>query len=113
MGSLVFIIIFSLVGLLFFSLGLIVHKYKQYDLISGYNTMKEDMKARFKIESYARIFGIVFYAIGTAIIMLTLVFNIFQLDKTYVIWFSLAIIFAGIIYLNVMGWRYKRESRIQ
>jgi hypothetical protein len=50
MGSLVFILIFMFAGVLIFSLGLIVDKYKQYDLISGYNTMSEEKKARFDIK---------------------------------------------------------------
>jgi phosphoglycerol transferase MdoB-like AlkP superfamily enzyme len=113
MESLVFILIFTFVGALIFSLGLIVYKYKQYDLISGYNTMSEEKKARFDIKRYARIFGIVFYTMGIAIITITLVFYFFRLDQTYFIWYILAIILSGIFFLNVKGWKYKRKSNRQ
>lgn len=112
MGSLVFILIFIFVGVLIFSLGLIVHKYKQYDLMSGYNTMSEEKKAHFDIKRYARIFGVVFYTMGVAIIVLTLVFYFFSLDQTNFFWFVMAIILGGVFYLNVKRWKYKRKSRL-
>ena len=49
-----YIIIFSIVSLLFVFLGIAISRYKCYWLIAGYNTASKEEKARIDIENVAK-----------------------------------------------------------
>lgn len=103
-------LIFLFVGILLIFLGLLVHKYKQHDLISGYNTMPEEKKSRFDIDKYARVFGIVFYMMGSLIVLGIPMFYALRLELSYYALYFFVIVVGGVSYLNVVGWTFRRKS---
>jgi len=105
------IAVFSFVGVLLIFIGLVVHKYKLYNLIAGYNTMSDEEKSQFDIKRYARVFGIVFYVMGIGIIVCGLVFYTFHLDQNYLVLPFVVVVLGGVVYLNVFGQTMKRRSR--
>ena len=105
----VFIEIF--VGILFISLGLIVHFGKQYDLIAGYNTMDEEKKKAFDIGRYARLFGVTFYIMGLLLILFALLFSLLGIGNGYLVGIMLIIILSGVCYLNIVGEIIKQKAR--
>ncbi|EPE60679.1 hypothetical protein L479_02948 [Exiguobacterium sp. S17] len=61
------------VALLMFILGFAVHKLGWHSLISGYNTMNEEDKARVDIKPVARLIGIMCYGIGFIFLIIVLI----------------------------------------
>ena len=106
-----FLLIGLFIGLLLITFGLIVHLGKKYDLIAGYNTMDEPEKSAFNIKMYARHFGIVFYIMGTVLVLYSMVIELFDLTKDYFVYIMLVVILPGVGYLQVMGWIIKKQSR--
>jgi len=51
-------------GVFFIALGLAIHVFKWYFLISGYNTMSKEKKANVDVKNLSRVVGIYFYVIG-------------------------------------------------
>jgi len=66
--------LYALIGLLLIAMGLSVHVFKMYFLISGYNTMPVEKKANVDVRSIAKVMGIVFYFDG-ALLILTSILN--------------------------------------
>ncbi len=60
---------YILIGLLFIVIGLAVHVFKWYFLISGYNTMSKEKKAKVDTEGLGRLMGIYSYVNGGGFIM--------------------------------------------
>lgn len=56
-------------------MGLAVHVFKLYFLISGYNTMPVEKKANVDVKSIAKVMGIVFYFDGALLILTSLILN--------------------------------------
>jgi len=64
--------VYAIIGISFIAMGLAVHVFKLYFLISGYNTMPADKKANVDIRSIAKVMGFVFYFDGLLLILVTL-----------------------------------------
>jgi hypothetical protein len=62
-------IIFIITGAFMISTGLAINQFKLYDLISGYNTMRPQEKAKFNIEKFALLMQNVFVIMGLCIIV--------------------------------------------
>lgn len=62
--------ILVLAALLMFFLGFAVHRLGWHFLISGYNTMNQERKARVDIKSVARLIGIMAYGIGVIFLLI-------------------------------------------
>lgn len=53
------VLLFSICGVIIFAaIGFLIKEKKQYDFISGYNTMSEEKKSTIDIEWMAKILGI-------------------------------------------------------
>lgn len=63
-------------GLFFIGLGLAVHVYKWYFLISGYNTMSKEKKARVDTTSLGRLIGIYSYVNGGLLLLMGLLHGV-------------------------------------
>jgi len=63
-------------GVFFIGLGLGVHVYKWYFLISGYNTMSKEKKANVDTKSLGRLIGIYSYVNGGVLILMGLLHGI-------------------------------------
>lgn len=64
--------LYFLSGIFFIALGLAVHVFKWYFLISGYNTMSKEKKARVDTKSLGRLLGIYSYLNGGILLLLGL-----------------------------------------
>ena len=58
-----------IMGAFFIICGLLIHKFKLYWLIAGYNTMSKEEKSEVDIKELARNMGIMFYLIATIFII--------------------------------------------
>ncbi len=65
--------VYAIIGLLLIAMGLAIHVFKLYFLISGYNTMPVEKKAKVDVKSLSKIMGIVFYFDGTLLILMSLI----------------------------------------
>lgn len=63
---------YIIIGLFFIAIGLAVHVFKWYFLISGYNTMSKDKKANVDTKGLGRLMGIYSYANGGVLIVMGL-----------------------------------------
>jgi hypothetical protein len=61
---------FIILGIFFIVIGLAVHVFKWYFLISGYNTMSKDKKANVDIKCLSRLMGIYSYVNGGVFIVI-------------------------------------------
>lgn len=68
------VITFIISGLVFIFIGLSVHVFKWYFLISGYNTMSKEKKANVDVEGLGRLMGIYGYVNGVLFILLGLLY---------------------------------------
>lgn len=92
-----------IIGGFFIAIGLAVHVFKWYFLISGYNTMSKEKKANVDIKSLGRLIGIYSYVNGGAFIMMGILHALEQkLGMTPII------IFFGIstVYLLIKAQKY-------
>lgn len=64
--------LYAVIGCLLIAMGLAVHVFKLYFLISGYNTMPVEKKANVDIKSTAKVMGLVFYFDGALLILTSL-----------------------------------------
>jgi len=55
---------FIIMGVFLIVMGLTIHVFKWYFLISGYNTMPEEKKANVDVKGLGRLIGIYFYVNG-------------------------------------------------
>ncbi|TAH64576.1 MAG: DUF3784 domain-containing protein [Anaerolineaceae bacterium] len=67
---------FVIFGTLFIFLGLGIHVFKWHFLISGYNTMSKEKKAKVDIEGLARLFGIYSYINGSVLILAGILYGL-------------------------------------
>lgn len=63
-----------IMAIFFIICGLLIHKFKLYWLIAGYNTMNKEEKSKVDIKGLARSMGIMFYLIA-AIFYYLLIFQ--------------------------------------
>ena len=61
---------YIIIGIFFILLGLAVHIFKWYFLISGYNTMSKEKKANVDTEGLGRLMGIYSYVNGGVFIVM-------------------------------------------
>lgn len=59
---------------------------------------------------YARHFGIVFYIMGTVLVLYSMSIEFFDLANDYFIYVMLVVILLGVGYLNMMGRIIKKQS---
>lgn len=92
-----------LMGAMFLFLGIAIHKFKWYFLISGYNTMSKEKKTNVDTEGLGRLMGFYMYLNGGVLILLGV---LSALD----IWSGmtpfLAVIIVSTIYLLVKAQKY-------
>jgi len=60
---------YTILGVFFILIGLAVHKFKWYSLISGYNTMSKAKKANVDTARLGRVMGIYSYINGSVFIL--------------------------------------------
>ena len=92
-------------------LGLIIHLGKKHNLIAGYNTMDKDEKEAFDIITYARYFGLTFYIMGIGIMIFTIIMDKLKLISLYQMMIIVAIMLAGVGYLNLLGMRMRQNRK--
>lgn len=68
--------IYIIIGLIFIAMGLAIHKFKLYFLISGYNTMSREKQANVDVQSLARLMGLYSYANGGAYIVTGILYRL-------------------------------------
>lgn len=68
--------LYAIIGLLLIAMGLAVHVFKLYFLISGYNTMSAEKKANVDVKSIAKVMGIVFYFDGALLILTSILLSL-------------------------------------
>ncbi len=109
MGSF-FSLFFYLCGavMIFFS-GLLIYRFKAYDLIAGYNTMTVEEKSNYDIESTAKRMWI-FSCILTPITILAGLLEYFFAPEKYITLIYLIILFSAINIL-VIGENKRRWTR--
>ena len=61
---------YIIIGIFFIAIGLAVHVFKWFFLISGYNTMSKDKKANVDTEGLSRLMGIYSYVNGGVFIVM-------------------------------------------
>ena len=61
--------LYAVIGCLMIAMGLAVHVFKMYFLISGYNTMPVEKKANVDVKSIGKVMGLVFYFDGALLIL--------------------------------------------
>ena len=61
--------LYAVIGVLMIVMGLAVHVFKMYFLISGYNTMPVEKKANVDVKSIGKVMGLVFYFDGALLIL--------------------------------------------
>lgn len=72
---------FSIAALILFFLGFAVHRLGWHFLISGYNTMKREDKARVNIKAVARLIGLMCYGLATIFLLIAAIHGLgFGLD---------------------------------
>lgn len=68
--------VFIIIGLISIFIGLAVHVFKWYFLISGYNTMSKEKKKNVDTEGLGRLLGIYSYLIGALLIITGIVYEL-------------------------------------
>ncbi len=61
---------YFVMGIIFFGVGLSLHVFKWYFLISGYNTMSKEKKARVNTAGLGRLLGLYFYVNGGVLFLM-------------------------------------------
>lgn len=95
--------LYFVIGSLFISLGLAVHVFKMYFLISGYNTMREEKKANVDTEKLGRLMGVYCYANG-GVLILTGMFNALGIE--FGLSPSLIFLAVSTVYLLIKAQKY-------
>jgi len=89
----------SIVCLVLCILGILIHNFKMYFLISGYNMMSETKKKKYDIEKFAKAMRNVFFT--GSFLMFTGMF--FIQDFGLMSYFNMIIIIGMVIFLIVYG----------
>ncbi len=92
-----------IVGVTFILIGLAVHVFKWYFLISGYNTMSKERKEKFDIEGFSSLMGIYGYANGIVFLGAGIM-TALDFEANMTIPFTFLIL--STIYLLIRGQRY-------
>ena len=107
-------IILLLMFLSFAGGGIIIRELKAYDLIAGYNTMPDEEKAQYDIESVANQLGILlyFFALLAAIVMILFYFAHFSLPMKELIMFCYVAIILFILGIAMLVFNKKNIRKI-
>ncbi len=95
--------IYGLIGLVLVAMGLAVHVFKMYFLISGYNTMSVEKKANVDIAAVAKVMGITFYFDGAMLMMISLLHYIGLEVSQLPFWIAIGISF---VFMLIFVQRY-------
>ncbi|PIE84898.1 hypothetical protein CSA08_04820 [Candidatus Gracilibacteria bacterium] len=74
-------ITFGLCGIIFTIAGMMLGKFKMYNLIAGYNTMQKKDKFSYNIEPVAKILSIFLYILGVLNILMACLFYFINFSK--------------------------------
>ena len=107
-------IILLLMFLSFAGGGIIIRELKAYDLIAGYNTMPDEEKAQYDIESVANQLGILlyFFALLAAIVMILFYFAHLSLQMKELIMFGYVAIILVILGIAMLVFNKKNIRKI-
>ena len=107
-------IILLLMFLSFAGGGIIIRELKAYDLIAGYNTMPDDEKTQYDIESVANQLGILlyFFALLAAIVMILCYFADLSLPMKELIMFGYVAIILVILGIAMLVFNKKNIRKI-
>ena len=107
-------IILVLMFLSFAGGGIIIRELKAYDLIAGYNTMPDEEKAQYDIESVANQLGILlyFFALLAAIVMILFYFANLSLPMKELIMFGYVAIILFILGIAMLVFNKKNIRKI-
>lgn len=86
---------YIIIGVCFIAIGLAIHVFKWYFLISGYNTMSKEKKAKVDTEGLGRLMGIYSYVNGGVLIVMG-VLNAFGLNVALmpaIVFFSISTVY--------------------
>ncbi len=97
---------YIILGAFFIAIGLAIHKFKCYFLISGYNTMPKEKKQKVNTDSLGRLMGIYSYINGVSLIFVGILagFGIKSAQLPYMLLFV-----ASTIYLLIKAQRYDKN----
>ena len=95
--------IYGLIGLVLVAMGLAVHVFKMYFLISGYNTMSVEKKANVDIAAVAKVMGITFYFDGAMLMMISILHYIGLEVSQLPFWIAIGISF---VFMLIFVQRY-------
>lgn len=107
-------IILVLMFLSFAGGGIIIRELKAYDLIAGYNTMPDEEKAQYDIESVSNQLGILlyFFALLAAIVMILFYFAHLSLPMKELIMFGYVAIILFILGIAMLVFNKKNIRKI-
>ena len=107
-------IILLLMFLSFAGGGIIIRELKAYDLIAGYNTMPDEEKAQYDIESVANQLGILlyFFALLAATVMILFYFANLSLPMKKLIMFSYVAIILFMLGIAMLVFNKKNIRKI-
>jgi hypothetical protein len=102
-------IVFILVGAFLALIGIVVSRFKLYNLIAGYNTMDEKEKTEYDIEGFAKLLRSVFLVTGISIITGSLL-NIWLNYRHLSVIILLVTTISGVLYLLSRSQEFKSKQ---
>jgi len=90
--------IFIILGIMFFLIGLAVHKFKMYFLIAGFNTMSKEKQEKVDTKGLGRLMGIYSYANGIVLVVMGILLELGYDFRTDVL---IAFVFLSTIYVVI------------
>ena len=111
MGSLLTLFVYLWGAVIIFFIGLLVYRFKAYDLIAGYNTMSAEEKSNYDIESTAKRMWI-FSCILTPITILAGVLEYCMATGKYISLVYLIILFSAINILVISENKQRWTSKV-
>jgi len=96
---------FFLSGLLFICFGILVGKFKYYNLLNNYSTLPLSKKKKINIHAYGRIFYKGYLVMGFIIIIDSLSILLFGASGVHIAVFAFTVL-SGVIYLTVIIKKY-------
>lgn len=105
-----YIIIFSIVSLLFVFLGIAISRYKCYWLIAGYNTASKEEKARIDIENVAKHMSRMCYLIAFILFLGSMTSKYYSISILPFIILMLVVIFGYLFYIQRFDHNKKNKA---
>jgi preprotein translocase subunit SecG len=92
-----------IISAIFFILGLLIHNFKMYYLLSGYNTLSKDKRGKIDMDKLTKILRNVFFIFSILLFCGMFIFQYFRLYKYYWTVYFPVIFFGMIIFLFAYG----------